>query len=50
MNLGDTRLSPTYLFEGDVRIFDAEGIKQQVLDRVIDKYEEGYKRFKLAQM
>ena len=50
MNLGDTRLSPTYLFEGDVRIFDAEGIKQQVLDRVLDKYEEGYKRFKLAQM
>jgi len=50
MNLGDTRLSPTYLFEGDVRIFDAEGIKQQVLDRVIDKYEEGYKRFKLAKV
>ena len=48
MKLGDTRLSPTYLFEGDVRIFDAEGIKQSVLDRVIDKYEEGSKRFKLS--
>lgn len=50
MLLGDTRLSPTYLFEGDVRIFDAEGIKQQVLDRVIDKYEQGYKSYKISKL
>ena len=48
MLLGDTRLSPSYMFEGDIRVFDAEGIKQSVLDRVIDKYEEGFKRFKLS--
>lgn len=48
MLVGDTRLSATYLFEGDVRIFDAEGIKPAVLDRVIDKYDEGSRRYKLS--